>query len=180
MNSISDFRRFYAEFIVKSSGTSDARLIDAFAAVPREDFVGLGPWQVFVGSGYIPTISDDPRLLYRDVLIALAPERQINNGQPSLHARCLAVAAPSAGELVVHLGAGTGYYSAVLAKLVGGVGSVIAIEREEDLPERAVRSLREFSNVGVRVASAAVNADAPVRGFSLASACGGPPVTLFR
>jgi protein-L-isoaspartate(D-aspartate) O-methyltransferase len=151
---IEAFRRFYAEFIVKSAGSSEQRLIDAFACVPRENFVGAGPWQVFVGSGYIPTISDDPRLLYQDVLIGLAPERKINNGQPSLHARCLAAAAPVPGEAVVHLGAGTGYYSAVLATLVGPSGSVIAVEREPDLAVRATSALSTWSNVEVRSASA--------------------------
>lgn len=158
---IEKFRRFYAELIVKSSGSSDERLIDAFAAVPREDFVGPGPWQVFVGSGYIPTISDDPRHLYQDVLIALAPERKINNGQPSLHARCLSAAAPTLGAAVIHLGAGTGYYSAVLATLVGPSSSVLAIEREEDLAARAASSLRGFQNVEVRVGSATGSAVAP-------------------
>jgi protein-L-isoaspartate(D-aspartate) O-methyltransferase len=154
MNSVADFRRFYAEFIVKSAGSADARLIDAFAGIPREDFVGPGPWDVFVGSGYIPTISDDPRLLYQDILIGLATDRKINNGQPSLHARCLAAVAPTAGESAVHLGAGTGYYSAVLAALVGPGGCVLAIEREADLAERARASVRRFPNVEVRAASA--------------------------
>lgn len=155
MNSVSDHRRFYAEFIVKSSGSSDVRLINAFAAIPREDFVGPGPWSVFVGSGYIPTISDDPRLLYQDILIGLATDRKINNGQPSLHARCLLAAAPCEGESVVHLGAGTGYYSAVLAALVGQNGSVLAVEREEDLAGRAITSLQPYANVQVCVGSAA-------------------------
>ena len=84
MNTIADHRRFFAEFIVRSTGSSSARLIDAFASVPREDFLGAGPWQVFVGSGYLETVSDDPRLIYQNVLIALAPERKINNGEPSL------------------------------------------------------------------------------------------------
>lgn len=154
MNSVSEHRRFYAEFIVKSSGSSDVRLINAFAAIAREDFVGAGPWSVFVGSGYIPTISDDPRLLYQDILIGLATDRKINNGQPSLHARCLAAAAPSEGESVVHLGAGTGYYSAVLAALVGQNGSVLAVEREEDLAGRAITSLQAYPNVQVCVGSA--------------------------
>lgn len=154
MMPVEAFRRFFAEFIVKSAGSSDQRLIDAFAAVPREDFVGPGPWQVFVGSGYIPTISDDPRLLYQDVLIGFAPERKINNGQPSLHARCLAAAAPAPGEAVVHLGAGTGYYSAVLAALVGPRGSVVAVEREQDLAARAASSLSTLAKVEVRSASA--------------------------
>ncbi|MCA0239790.1 MAG: protein-L-isoaspartate(D-aspartate) O-methyltransferase [Proteobacteria bacterium] len=154
MTSIADHRRFYAEYIVRSAGSGDQRLIEAFAAVPREDFVGPGPWQVFVGSGYLPTLSDDPRLLYQDVLVALAPERQINNGQPSLHARCLAAVAPAAGETVVHLGAGSGYYSAILAELVGSAGRVIAIEREADLAERARAALQRWPQAEVRHASA--------------------------
>jgi len=153
VDSVEDYRRFYAEYIVKASGTSDPRLIDAFAKVPRERFLGPGPWQVFVGSGYIPTISDDPRLLYQDLLFALASDRKINNGQPSLHARCLAAAAPSPTESVVHIGAGTGYYSAILATLVGTAGSVLAIEREEDLADRAKVALDDFANVEVRAAS---------------------------
>ena len=92
MNSIAEHRRFYAELVVRSAGSANARLVDAFAQVPRERFVGPGPWHVFVGDGYITTPTDDPRFLYQDVLIALAPERNINNGQPSLHARCLAPA----------------------------------------------------------------------------------------
>jgi protein-L-isoaspartate(D-aspartate) O-methyltransferase len=154
MNTIADFRRFYADFIVKSAGGADDNLTEAFAAVPREDFLGPGPWQVFVGSGYIPSLSNDPRLLYQDILIGLAPERRINNGQPSLHARCLAAAAPTAGEVVVHVGAGTGYYSAILATLVGPTGRVVAIEREEDLAARAVVALQSYPNVEVRAASA--------------------------
>jgi protein-L-isoaspartate(D-aspartate) O-methyltransferase len=161
MNTIAECRRFYAEFVVRSSGSSDARLIDAFATVAREDFLGPGPWQVFVGSGYIPTISDDPRWVYQDVLVGLAPERKINNGQPSLHARCLAATAPATGEAVVHLGAGTGYYSALLATLVGPSGTVLAIEREEDLAQRARAALRPFTNVTVQTASATALAMPP-------------------
>lgn len=138
---------------MRSSGSTDARLIEAFAATPREDYVGPGPWKVFVGPGYIPTISDDPRLLYQDILIALAEDRKINNGEPTLHARCLASIAPAEGESVVHLGAGTGYYSAILAHLVGRAGNVLAIEREQDLALRARDALHD-QNVRVQNASA--------------------------
>ena len=154
MNSIAEHRRFYAELVVRSAGSADARLVDAFAQVPRERFVGPGPWHVFVGDGYITTPTDDPRFLYQDVLIALAPERNINNGQPSLHARCLAACAPAPGESVFHLGAGTGYYSAILAALVEPTGSVMAVEREEDLAGRAARALQGYPNVAVRTTSA--------------------------
>ncbi|MDC6168716.1 protein-L-isoaspartate O-methyltransferase family protein [Paucibacter sp. XJ19-41] len=141
MSTLTAHRRFYARFIVASAGASDERLVAAFEAVPREDYVGPGPWPVFIGSGYLPTISDDPGLLYQDVLIGLAPERGINNGQPTLHARCLAAVAPAAGETVVHIGAGSGYYTAVLAHLVGPDGRVLAYEIEADLAARARQNL---------------------------------------
>lgn len=154
MPTLEQHRRFYAEFVVRSAGSGDERLIDAFAAVPREDYLGPGPWPIFVGSGYLPTVSDDPRLLYQDVLVALALDRRINNGQPSLHARCLAAVAPAAGERVVHVGAGTGYYTAILAALVGGRGTVTAFEIEPDLAARAAANLAHLPQVTVEAASA--------------------------
>ena len=155
MSAIQDQRDFYANFIVRSSGSSDERLIAAFASTKREHYVGAGPWSIFVGSGYIPTPSDDPRLLYQDVLVGLATDRGINNGQPSLHARCLAACAPAPGEAVVHIGAGTGYYTALLAALVGNTGNVLAYEIEADLAERARENLSALANVRVVNASAA-------------------------
>ncbi len=155
MSSIEEHRRFYARFIVHSAGSQDQRLIAAFESVPRENYMGPGPWPIFVGSGYLPTISDDPHLLYQDVLVGLATDRGINNGQPTLHARCLAAVAPAEGETVVHIGAGTGYYTAVLAQLVGASGRVIAYEIEADLAVRARLNLAHLSQVEVIAASAA-------------------------
>ena len=158
--SILTHRQFYARFIVRSAGSCDDRLMAAFSAVPRENYVGAGPWPVFVGSGYLTTVSDDPRLLYQDVLIGLATDRGINNGQPTLHARCLDSVAPRVGETVIHVGAGTGYYTAVLSQLVGAEGRVTAFEIEADLAERARDNLRGCSNVDV-VAESATEAALP-------------------
>lgn len=177
MNTTAEYRRFYAEFIVRSTGSTDARLMDAFAAVPREHYVGAGPWPVFVGSGYIPTISEDPSLLYQDILIGLATDRKINNGQPTLHARCLAAAAPSAGERVVHVGAGTGYYTAVLAALVGPTGRVVGLERESDLAERAASNLKHHSNVEVRAESATESSIPPCDVIYVNAGATHPPST---
>ena len=145
-------REYYAQLITANGGTTDERLIAAFAATPREQFTGAGPWQVFAVAGlkYIETPSADLAYLYQDVLIGLAPERGINNGAPSLHARCLAALEPAPGETALHIGAGTGYYSAILAELVGSSGSVVAYEIEEDLAASAVRNLRALPNVSVR------------------------------
>lgn len=120
--------------------------------------MGPGPWPFFVGSGYVTSVDDDPRVLYQDALIGLATDRRINNGQPSLHARCLAAAAPGLGEAVVHIGAGTGYYTAVLATLVGPQGSVTAYEVERDLAARAAKNLSHFPQVAVQAESATIAA----------------------
>ena len=154
MQPIRAYREFFANFIVRSVGSSSASLIAAFASVPRENFVGSGPWPVCVFPGYLPTISDDPRHLYQDILIGLAIDRGINNGQPSLHARCLDACAPAEGEAVLHIGAGTGYYTAVLAALVGPTGRVVAYELQPDLAARAAANLNELANASVLCASA--------------------------
>lgn len=156
MSSIQQHRQFFAEFIVRGAGSSDPQLIQAFADVPREDYCGPGPWPFFVGSGYVTSVDDDPRVLYQDALIGLATDRKINNGQPSLHARCLAAAAATKGESVVHIGAGTGYYTAILASLVGAEGRVTGFEIERDLAARAAQNLAHFPNVSVYAESANV------------------------
>ncbi len=153
MATLQDRRDFYAQFIVKSAGSQDAALIDAFAHTPREHYMGPGPWPIFVGGGYLPTPTSDPQELYQDVLVGLATDRGINNGQPTLHAHCIAALALRPGDQVLHIGAGTGYYSAVLAALVGTTGSVIACEIEADLAVTAARNLRHLPQVKVLASS---------------------------
>ena len=153
-------RHFYADLVTTSAGAAkNERLKDAFASTPRERFVGAGPWKVFVGGKYVETPTDDPAFLYQDVVVALAPERRINNGQPVLHAINLAALNVKQGEKVLHVGAGTGYYTAVLARLTGATGTVVAYEIEHDLAQNAIQNLREFSNVTVQERS---GSDAPL------------------
>ena len=92
-------------------------------------------------------------MLYQDIVIGIATDRGINNGQPSLHARCLAACAPRPGETVIHVGAGTGYYTAVLARLIDNNGRILAFEIEPDLAARARENLAHLSNVAVSAAS---------------------------
>jgi protein-L-isoaspartate(D-aspartate) O-methyltransferase len=155
MDRLEAHRRWFAQLITANAGVpaTNHALIEAFATTPREKFVGPGPWQVFTRLGYIETPSDDPALLYQDITVALKDGQQINNGQPTLHAVCLAALAVKEGESVVHVGAGTGYYSALLAKLVGPTGSVAAYEIETDLAERAARNLADLPQVTVHSAS---------------------------
>ena len=126
MDRLAEFRRVFAQVVMARSGSRDLRLLRAFSEVPRHEFIGASPWY-FQEDGP-PVISEDPALLYQDVAIGLVPERRIPTGLPSLHARCMAACELSAGQKVVQVGAGSGYYSAVLAELVGESGSVVAFE----------------------------------------------------
>jgi protein-L-isoaspartate(D-aspartate) O-methyltransferase len=145
-------RQRYADQLVHGIGGHTHRLREAFATTAREDFVGAPPWPL-LGGEFGRHASDDPRELYQDVLVGLDVARGINNGQPSLHARCLAACDPRPGDTVLHIGAGTGYYSAILAQLVGAQGQVIAYEIETDLAARAAANLLPWPQASVRAVS---------------------------
>jgi protein-L-isoaspartate(D-aspartate) O-methyltransferase len=98
--------------------------------------------------------TDDPAILYQDIVVGLFPDRGINNGEPSLHAKCLGAALPSDGDLVVHVGAGTGYYTAIIANLVGRTGRVHAYEVQPDIARRATENLSGYTTVTVHAGSA--------------------------
>ncbi len=151
MDRLEGHRQWFARLVTANAGVppTEQRLIAALASTPREQFLGPGPWRVFTRSGYIETPCDDPALIYQDVLVALKSEVQINNGQPSLHAVCLAALRVKDGETVVHVGAGTGYYSAVLARLTGPTGRVFAYEVDQELAARANGNLAGYHNVEV-------------------------------
>ena len=130
-------RRAYAKQIMAAAGVVDRRVEAAFAAVRREQFLGPGPWPILRwGLGYVPTPTRDPVYLYGDVLVGIIPERNLNNGQPSFLAALIASGAPRPGEHAVHIGAGVGYYTAIIARLVGRRGRVTAIEYDPALASR--------------------------------------------
>ena len=79
-------RQWYAEELHFTAKVGSRAVIEAFATVPRERFVGSGPWRVKSPMNlaeYWTTEDDNPRHVYHDVLIALAEARSINNGQPA-------------------------------------------------------------------------------------------------
>lgn len=56
---------------------------------------------------------------------------------------------PGDGDHAVHIGSGSGYYTAILAHLVGPSGRVTALEFELDLAARAADNLSRYANVTV-------------------------------
>jgi protein-L-isoaspartate(D-aspartate) O-methyltransferase len=91
--------------------------------------------------------------LYSNHLIALDPARGINNGQPSLHALCMDALSLRRGQHVIQIGAGTGYYAAILAQLVGPAGRVHAFEIDPELAAQARRNLVAWPWVEVQPCS---------------------------
>ena len=144
-------RLAYAQRTLAGAKVVDERLQSAFASVGREAFLPPGPWPILQQQDgtYRNTSDANPAHLYTDDLIGIAPERGINNGQPRLHAELLSFAAIRAGEHVVHVGVGAGYYSAIMAELAGTDGRVTAIEFAEDLAARATKNLADRLNVTV-------------------------------
>lgn len=127
----------------------------AFAVVPREKFVGPPPWRIISPEGKFEGISEDPADVYRDVLVALDAGKGLNNGQPSLHAFCMNALAPRKGDRAIHVGSGAGYYTAILAELVGEQGRVDAYEIEPKLAHEAAANLSGYATVQTHCRSGA-------------------------
>ncbi len=164
---IEDYRRFYAEEIQFVANLNSRVLVDALARVPREKFLGPGPWQI--GSpegrgmaamgmggqtGYL-TI-EDPRHLYHNVVAVVDAGKDLNNGQPSALARWIDALDLKPGDRAYHMGSGVGYYTAIIAELVGPTGSVAASEVERELAARAKDNLSGYKNVTVHAGDGAV------------------------
>ena len=159
---LTTLRRAYARHVAFASRTDDSRLEAALAAVRREAFMGPGPWEIGIGPGGARVTPDaDPHWLYQDVLVSLIREKSLNNGQPTFLAFLIALGRIQAGEHVVHIGAGVGYYTAIMAELAGRAGRVTAIEYEPELAARAAQNLAAYPQVETVCADGSTHPLAP-------------------
>ncbi len=78
-------RHYYTEELRAVANLRSEALVKAFAKVPREHFLGPGPWQVFSVNSESDwtTKAADPRELYHKLLVVIDAERRLNNGLPS-------------------------------------------------------------------------------------------------
>ena len=132
-------------------------VIAAFASVPREDYAGKGPWRIMspLQTGIYQTTCDaNPKHLYHSVLISLDQALGINIGEPSLWARLLTHLQIKRGSNVLQIGAGSGYYSAILANLVGAQGKVTAFEVNDWIVNIGSKATGKIANLEVRVGDA--------------------------
>jgi protein-L-isoaspartate(D-aspartate) O-methyltransferase len=153
MDDTAIIRGWYAQDLrLRTPVTRNMSIVEAFAAVPRERFLGPGPWQIVPFSQPdqpLTTPDDAPHWLYHDVLVAIDPARSLNNGMPSFWAHILDQLDLQRGERVLQVGAGTGYYSAILAEMVGPQGRVTAVEHDAELATRARANLEPWHHVAV-------------------------------
>jgi protein-L-isoaspartate(D-aspartate) O-methyltransferase len=148
-------RRAYAEELRVRAQLRNEALVRAFATVPREHFLGPGPWQLMLppyeasGGVYITTDDAAPSQLYRNVIVAIDAARFLNNGHPSSLAAWFDSLELQPGDHVLHVGCGVGYYTAVLAETVGERGRVTGVEIDGDLADRARANLAYLRHVSV-------------------------------
>src|SRR5205085_9712302 len=157
---LDEIRQYYAEEIRAVANIQTEALVSAFALVTRENFLGPGPWKIANpdswqmmtlgstkkgGGSYRTTEDDDPKHLYHNILIAIDADRMLNNGQPSGLALWIDALELKAGDRVLHIGCGVGYYTAIMAEVVGAGGHVTGVEIDPDLAERARRNLAHLN-----------------------------------
>ncbi len=107
---------------IKPNNVTDPRLVEALGAIPRELFVPAALSAV----------------AYVDEDLEIAPGRYLM--EPMIFARLLNAAQPQPSDVVLDIGAGTGYASAVLSQLAG---AVVALESDAGLADRANALLAE-------------------------------------
>jgi protein-L-isoaspartate(D-aspartate) O-methyltransferase len=156
MDELQAARERYAEDLRYRADLRSPALIRAFAEVERERFLGPGPWRIYntFGSYYWTTPDADPRHLYHDVLVAIDEGRLLNNGLPSCLAFLIEALELEPGAHMAHLGCGTGYYTAIMAHVVGEAGRATAVELDEQLASRARENLGPLKQVTVIAADA--------------------------
>ena len=129
------------ERLLRSIGreVSDARVLDAIRAVPRELFVPPG----------------SAAQAYDDVALSIGEGQTIS--QPLMVAIMLAALDVGPDDVVLDVGTGSGYQAALLSYLAR---RVVGVERIPALAERARAALAEggFANVDVRAAGPVLGA----------------------
>jgi protein-L-isoaspartate(D-aspartate) O-methyltransferase len=153
-------RRFFAEELEAVCKLRTPALVDAFARVPRDQFLPPGPWTVLSDSGEsfmmgAPvrtrlTPDADPARVHHNIAVAIDAERQLFNGQPGTLGGWIDALELAPGARILHVGSGLGYYTAVMGECAGSAGRVLAFEVDEALAAEAARRLASRPWIEVR------------------------------
>ena len=130
-------RQYMVDSQVRTNKVTDEDLIQAIRLLPRERFV--------------PEAARARAYLDDDVEIASGRYLM----EPMVTARLIQAAAPKPDDIALVVGAGTGYAAALLARLVN---TVVALESEPALAQRASAVLGELAIDNAVVVEGALNA----------------------
>ncbi len=131
MTNFAAARENMVESQVRPNGITDSRIIAAMAEIAREDFVPAERRSVaYVDEDILLGSSPTPRYLIEAMAFA----------------KLVHLAEIKAGDKVLHIGAGTGYGTAVLARLAG---KVVAVESDARLAAAARGALAGLDNVSI-------------------------------
>jgi protein-L-isoaspartate(D-aspartate) O-methyltransferase len=133
MSGTTDFRAEREAMIegqLRRRGIREENILEAFRAVPREEFVS----------------ADARHLAYGDYPLPIEAGQTIS--QPYIVALMIQSAGISAGDTVLEVGAGSGYAAAVIGRIAS---RVIGIERHHALAEAARERMRRlgYDNVAI-------------------------------
>jgi protein-L-isoaspartate(D-aspartate) O-methyltransferase len=114
---------------IRPNGITDRRIIDAMATIPREDFVPEDRKAIAYLDEDLPLLKDNRRRY----LI-----------EPMAFAKLVQLAEIKPSDKVLHVGAATGYGTAVLARLSA---QVVALESDAALVTAARHNLQAAANI---------------------------------
>ena len=123
-------REAMVERQLKRRGITEPAILDAFLAVPREEFVA----------------EQHAHLAYGDHPLPIEAEQTIS--QPYIVALMIQAAAVGPDDVVLEIGAGSGYAAAVISRIAD---RVIAIERQHRLVEVASERVRRLGYDNVEI-----------------------------
>ncbi|HYC94235.1 MAG TPA: protein-L-isoaspartate(D-aspartate) O-methyltransferase, partial [Sphingomicrobium sp.] len=130
---MSDFTTLRERMIdrqIAARGLDDPKLLAAFRAVPREDFIS----------------GDYADYAYQDSPLPIESGQTIS--QPYIVALTIDAAGIKPGDKVLEVGAGSGYAAAVIGQIAG---DVIAIERHHELVELARKRMSRLGYSNVKI-----------------------------
>jgi len=130
MSDFATLRERMVDRQIAARGLDDPKLLAAFRAVPREDFVS----------------GDYADYAYQDSPLPIESGQTIS--QPYIVALTIYAARIKAGDKVLEVGAGSGYAAAVIGQIAD---EVIAIERHHDLVELARKRMERLGYGNVQI-----------------------------
>ena len=136
MADFSTARRMMADGQVRTSDVTDLRIIDAFQSVPRERFVAPSQTALAYIDLDVP-VADGP-----------GPASMRRMLKPMVLSKLIQAAEFEESDRVLIIGCTTGYSAAIVARLAG---SVLALEEDAPLADRAANILSTLGHTNVEV-----------------------------